>query len=184
MGAVLSVAVAIGVPLGIAYGINVVAGHDKSWYRSLKKPSWTPPDWVFAPAWSILYAMMGTASWLVWKNGGGTVPLALYGIQLALNFAWTPLFFSKKDPGLALADIVGLLGVLVATTVEFKKVDPTAAYLMLPYIGWTSFASALTYNIWVNNTVEGGKVAPKLSQEEAKDEAEATVQDKLSAAGL
>jgi TspO/MBR family len=105
---------------GIAYGINVAVGHDKTWcasrsnrttpckrhhalhhlirnchplrcvcrYRSLKKPSWTPPDWIFAPAWSVLYAMMGTASWLVWKNGGGTVPLALYGIQLALNFAW------------------------------------------------------------------------------------------------
>jgi tryptophan-rich sensory protein len=184
MGAVLSVALAIGVPLGISFGIGVSVGHDKTWYRSLKKPSWTPPDWVFGPAWTVLYSLMGVSSWMAWKNGAGWVPLTLYGVQLALNFAWTPLFFAKKDPGLALADIVGLLGVLGATIVEFRKVDPTAAYLLLPYLGWSTFATALTYNIWTNNAVEGDSVAPKLSPEEAKEEAKATVQDKLAAAGF
>lgn len=181
----MSVAVAIGVPLGISFGIGVATGHDKTWYRSLKKPSWTPPDWVFGPAWTVLYSLMGVSSWMAWKNGAGWVPLTLYGVQLALNFAWTPLFFAKKDLGLALADIVGLLGVLGATIVEFKKVDPTAAYLLLPYLGWSTFATALTYNIWTKNAAEADSAAPpKLSPEEAKEEAKATVQDKLAAAGF
>lgn len=180
MGAVLSVVVAIGVPLGISLAINYKTPHDtKGWYKDLKKPSWTPPAWVFGPAWTILYSLMGTASWLVWKNGTSYIPLTLYGVQLMLNFAWSPLFFGKKDPGLALADIIGLLGVLTATIVEFRKVDEVAAALMYPYLGWTAFASALTYNIWANNTVQDGKVAPKLTPEEAQEEAQAAANKEL-----
>jgi TspO/MBR family len=76
-------------------------------YKSLKKPSWTPPSWLFGPVWTALYTAMGVASWLVWREGGGWVPLSLYGIQLLLNFAWSPIFFKQHDIGLALADITG-----------------------------------------------------------------------------
>mmetsp|Transcript_15390 Transcript_15390/g.46462 ORF Transcript_15390/g.46462 Transcript_15390/m.46462 type:complete len:179 (+) Transcript_15390:96-632(+) len=178
MGAVLSVALAVGLPIGISFGLSVAIGHDNEWYRSLKKPSWTPPTWFFGPAWTILYSLMGVSSWIVWKNGAGWVPLTLYGLQLALNLAWTPLFFGKRDPGAALVDITGLIGVLTATIVEFAKVDRSAAMLLVPYLGFTSFATALTYTIWKDNVIEDGKATPKpANAEEAK-------QAKLAAAGF
>jgi len=86
---------------------------------------------------------MGVASWRVWRAGGGPVPLGLYAAQLALNFAWSPLFFKRHALGAAAVDITVLLGVLVTTILEFKAVDATAAALMLPYLGWTCFATAL-----------------------------------------
>ncbi|DBB09927.1 TPA: hypothetical protein ACH3X3_001533 [Trebouxia sp. C0006] len=98
--------------------------------------------------------MMGVASWLVWQNGGGAVPLSLYAVQLALNLAWTPLFFKEHQLTYALADITGLLGVLTATVVEFNKVSPQAAYLLLPYLGWSTFAAGLTLDIWKRNPKE------------------------------
>ena len=76
-------------------------------YKHLKKPSWQPPNWLFGPVWTALYAMMGVASWLVWQNAGGAVPLSLYAVQLALNLAWTPLFFKEHQLTYALADITG-----------------------------------------------------------------------------
>ena len=78
-------------------------------YKTLKKPSWQPPNWLFGPVWTALYAMMGVASWLVWQKSGGTLALSLYAIQLALNLAWTPLFFTKHQLTYALADITGML---------------------------------------------------------------------------
>lgn len=120
-------------------------------YPTLKKPSWQPPNWLFGPVWSVLYTAMGIASWRVWRAGGGPLPLSLYGLQLALNFAWSPLFFKAHNLKAATVDITVLLGVLGATILEFHKVDPTAAALLLPYLAWTSFASALTWNIFLNN---------------------------------
>ena len=76
-------------------------------YKTLKKPSWQPPNWLFGPVWTALYAMMGVASWMVWQKAGGAVPLSLYAVQLALNLAWTPLFFKKHQLTYALADITG-----------------------------------------------------------------------------
>ena len=76
-------------------------------YKTLNKPSWQPPNWLFGPVWTALYAMMGVASWLVWQKGGGALALSLYAVQLALNLAWTPLFFTKHQLTYALADITG-----------------------------------------------------------------------------
>jgi benzodiazapine receptor len=76
-------------------------------YKTLKKPTWSPPNWLFGPVWTLLYTAMGTASWLVWKNGGGAVPLTLYALQAVLNFAWSPLFFREHEITFALADISG-----------------------------------------------------------------------------
>ena len=94
---------------------------------------------------------MGVASWRVLQAGGGPLPLGLYAAQLTLNFMWSPLFFKAHNLQAASYDITALLGVLAATIFEFNKVDPLAAKLMLPLMGWTSFAAALTWNIYLNN---------------------------------
>ncbi|KAL4458998.1 hypothetical protein ABPG75_013863 [Micractinium tetrahymenae] len=152
MGNALSLAASVGVPLlgGMAIGFSI-APEIKSWYPKLKKPSWNPPNWLFGPTWSVLYVAMGVAAHRVWQAGGGPLPLGLYAAQLALNFAWSPLFFKAHNLKAAAVDITALLGVLGATIYEFNKVDTLAAQLLIPYLGWVSFATALTYNILANN---------------------------------
>ena len=129
----------------------LTSGGDSPWYVALDKPSWTPPSWVFAPVWTVLYALMGVATWLVGRHGGWRVQraaLTLFVAQLALNFAWSPLFFTAERPGLALVDIV-ILWVLVALTIRaFGRVGHGAAgWLLVPYLCWVSYATAL--NAWI-----------------------------------
>ena len=124
------------------------------WYAGLNKPSWTPPSAVFAPVWSALYVMMGVAAWLVWRRGGLTavaVPLALFGIQLALNVAWSAIFFGLRRPGWAFVEIVALWALILATVIAFRRISPTAGYLLLPYLAWVTFAAALNLAIWRAN---------------------------------
>uniref|UniRef100_A0A8C7EBX1 Translocator protein n=1 Tax=Nothoprocta perdicaria TaxID=30464 RepID=A0A8C7EBX1_NOTPE len=114
------------------------------WYEGLEKPSWRPPNWVFAPVWGTLYTSMGYGSYLVWKELGGfneksVLPLGLYAGQLALNWAWTPIFFGAHKMG------------WVTTTASWYNVNRTAAYLMVPYLAWLTMASALNYRIWKDN---------------------------------
>jgi tryptophan-rich sensory protein len=121
------------------------------WYASLTKPSWNPPGWVFGPVWTALYAMMAVAAWLVWKRGGWAAqrrPLALFLGQLALNAAWTPLFFGLHRPGLAFAEIVLLWLAIAATLVTFGPVSRVAAWLLAPYLAWVSFAAGLNFTLW------------------------------------
>ncbi|CAL5228085.1 g11154 [Coccomyxa viridis] len=152
MGTVLSVVIAVAIPLGAGIGIGLgIQDEVKGWYRTLKKPSWNPPNWVFGPVWSALYTAMGVASWEVWRKGGGFTPLTLYAVQLALNLAWSPIFFKKHELGFALADVTALLGVLSATIVSFHSVSPTAAYLLVPYFGWTLYATGLTFAVYKMN---------------------------------
>jgi len=94
---------------------------------------------------------MGVASWRVWHLGGGPVPLGLYAAQLAMNMAWSPLFFKAHNLKAATIDITALIGVLAVTIIKFNEVDPLAAQLLIPYLGWTAFAAALTWNIYLNN---------------------------------
>lgn len=152
MGNALSITAAIAVPLlgGTVIGIGM-RNDVKGWYQTIKKPTWTPPNWLFGPVWSLLYTMIGVASWRVYAAGGGALPLGLYATQLLLNFAWSPLFFKAHRLDLAAYDITALAGMIVATIVAFNKVDPMAAALMVPYLGWSSFATALTWNIYTNN---------------------------------
>ncbi|MCX7626115.1 MAG: tryptophan-rich sensory protein [Candidatus Sumerlaeaceae bacterium] len=118
------------------------------WYASLPKPSWTPPGWVFGPVWSVLYALMAVAGWLVWKQTGwGHTAMLLFGIQLALNTLWSPLFFGLHRPDWAFIDIVALWLAIVATTIAFWRVSATAGLLFLPYLGWVSFATVLNFAI-------------------------------------
>jgi len=124
------------------------------WYRALDKPPWTPPGWVFGPAWTLLYLSMGVAAWLVWRERLGSralLPLALFGAQLVLNGLWSWLFFGLRRPDLALADIVALWLAIAATIVAFWGVRPVAGALLLPYLAWVTFATALNADIWRRN---------------------------------
>ncbi|GAV06507.1 hypothetical protein RvY_16482 [Ramazzottius varieornatus] len=129
----------------------------KSWYENLRKPSWRPPNSAFPIVWTSLYSAMGYASWLIYRSGSWAnvkLPLTLYGTQLALNMLWSPLFFKAHRMKLALVDI-GLLWVNVAACIfTFHPVNKTAAYLMVPYLGWLTLASALNYWIWKENPEE------------------------------
>jgi benzodiazapine receptor len=125
------------------------------WYPTLAKPSWTPPAWLFGPVWTVLYVMMAVAGWLVWKRYGLTgarEALLLFFVQLALNAAWSWLFFGFRMPGVAFAEIVMLWGAIVATTLLFWKACAPAAVLFLPYLLWVTFAAVLNYSIWRLNT--------------------------------
>jgi tryptophan-rich sensory protein len=126
-----------------------------AWYAALEKPSWNPPGWIFGPVWSALYTMMAVAAWLVWKRGGFAAqgrPLGAFLAQLALNALWTPLFFGLHWPGVAFAEIV-LLGLAIAwTTALFWRVQRAAAYLLLPYLAWVSFAAVLNGTLWRLNS--------------------------------
>ena len=122
-----------------------------AWYASLQKPSWNPPGWIFGPVWTALYAMMAVAAWLVWRRGGFAAqrrPLSLFLAQLALNAAWTPLFFGLKNPGLAFAEIILLWLAIAATLAAFRPVHRGAAWLLVPYLAWVSFASVLNFTLW------------------------------------
>ena len=149
-GVAVAVAVAVGIPLAVGLGSAAATmGEARGpWYASLSKPDWTPPSWVFGPVWTVLYVMMGIASYLVWRAGGS---MSLYAVQLALNCAWSILFFKAHDLGLATVDVVALWVVLAATTLQFSRVDPVAGYLMLPYLAWTTYAAALTISISARN---------------------------------
>lgn len=121
------------------------------WYASLRKPSWNPPGWIFGPVWTALYAMMAVAAWLVWRRGGFAAqrrPLGWFLAQLALNAAWTPLFFGLHWPGVAFAEIVLLWLAIVATLAAFRRVSRTATLLLVPYLLWVTFATVLNFTLW------------------------------------
>uniref|UniRef100_A0A2C9K612 Translocator protein n=1 Tax=Biomphalaria glabrata TaxID=6526 RepID=A0A2C9K612_BIOGL len=141
---------------GLAAGY-ITRGNIKTWYEGLKLPSWRPPNRIFPPVWTTLYCTMGYASYLVWRDGGGftgdaALPLAAYGTQLALNWAWTPIFFGAHSLKWGFAEIVCLWGSIAGTVYLFHGVNERAAYMMLPYLGWVTFATALTFRIWRDNS--------------------------------
>ena len=120
-------------------------------YRDLVRPSWAPPGWLFGPVWTVLYALMGVAAWLVWRArgfGGARNALLAFVVQLAVNALWTWLFFVWRQGGLAFAEILLLLALILTTIVLFWRVSRLAAVLLVPYLLWVSFASALTLSMW------------------------------------
>lgn len=124
------------------------------WYERLKKPSWRPPNKLFAPVWTVLYVMIAVSGWLVWREAGfdgAALPLAVYGIQLVLNGIWTPLFFGLHRPDLGMIDIVLVWLSILATIVLFWPVHMLAALLLVPYLAWVTFAAALNFSIWQLN---------------------------------
>ncbi|MEI6639238.1 MAG: tryptophan-rich sensory protein [Chlorobium sp.] len=128
------------------------------WYYSvLKRPSWNPPDWLFPPAWSLLFLLMGISLALVVEQWGEKKQiqgaLVPFGIQLLLNLAWSATFFGLHSPVMALVVIAFLWIAIVLTIVQFRAVSPLAAYLLVPYLLWVSFASFLNFTIWQLNWV-------------------------------
>ncbi len=120
----------------------------EGWYATLRKPSWNPPAWVFGPVWTMLYVLMAVAAWLVWRRGGWKkqrLPLCLFLLQWLLNAIWTPLFFGMHRIGLALADIAFLWIAIGTTIVLFWRVSKAAGTLLMPYLAWVSFATALNF---------------------------------------
>ena len=137
----------------VAGAVGAVASVDAaSFYAQLSKPSWAPPARVFGPVWSVLFALMGVAAWLVWRSGGGRkVALTLFGAQLAANALWSWLFFAWHRGALAAAEVFVLLALIVATMLAFWRSSRLAAVLLLPYLLWVGFASALTWAVWRSN---------------------------------
>jgi translocator protein len=124
----------------------------RTWYRTLRKPSWNPPDSVFGPVWTALYASMGAALIRIWsldrRRADVRFAIAVFALQLGLNLAWSLVFFRARRVDLALAEIAALDASVVATIASFRRLDPASAALLLPYLAWISFATALNASIW------------------------------------
>ncbi len=125
------------------------------WYANLAKPEFSPPNWIFAPVWTTLFAMMGVAVFLVWKKDFGRksvkIALATFLVQLMLNIGWSAIFFGKQSIGGALIEIIFLWLAIFATILSFAKISRSAAWLLAPYILWVSFAGYLNFAIWTLN---------------------------------
>jgi tryptophan-rich sensory protein len=140
--------------LGISFlpAVAGIAFPAPDYYRALRRPSWAPPPWLFGPAWTLLYALMGVAAWLVAGRGDDSRgALRLFGLQLAFNAAWTPIFFGLRRPGVAMAEIALMWVAVAATTLAFFGRRTLAGVLFLPYLGWVTFAAALNWEIWRRN---------------------------------
>lgn len=142
--------------LGFFAAVALVAGSGilfkpGAWYESLKRPSWRPPNWAFGPAWTVLYAMIAVAGWLVWRKVGFGPALLVYAVQLLLNAGWSAVFFGLRRPGLALGELTLLWLSIIATIAAFLPIDALAAGLLLPYLAWVTFAGALNRSIWRMN---------------------------------
>lgn len=151
---------ALGASLLVCFGISVLggaitAGPVKTWYPTLAKPAITPPDIAFPIVWTILFALMAIAAWLVWRAKGWQATrgaLLLFALQLALNLGWSFLFFGRQQIGWALAEIILLCLAILATTIAFYRHDRWAAWLLLPYLAWVSYAALLNALIWRANS--------------------------------
>ncbi len=126
-----------------------------SWYAGLQKPSFNPPAWLFGPVWTLLCILMGVSLWLVIRDGMSSRPVqqavALFAVQLGLNLAWSIIFFGMHLIAVAFIEILILFVFIVATTLAFRRINPTAGWLFIPYLCWTAFASVLTGTLWLLN---------------------------------
>ena len=126
-----------------------------TWYSTLAKPSWNPPNWIFGPVWSALYFCMAVAAWLVWRQDGffdATVPLTLFAVQLVLNVLWSYIFFGLEKPALAFGEVILLWTAIAATMIVFWQRSVIAGILFVPYLAWVSFASFLNFTLWRLNS--------------------------------
>ncbi|MFH1285145.1 MAG: TspO/MBR family protein [Candidatus Micrarchaeota archaeon] len=137
--------------LGSIFTMPAIAG----WYATLNKPSFNPPNWLFAPAWTMLYALMGVSAYLVWKKGTEKkevkIALGFFCLQLLLNLVWSLIFFGMKSPFFAFLEIILLWLAIAATIWKFYGIDKRAGALLIPYILWVTFASVLNYYAWMLN---------------------------------
>ncbi|CAH0259244.1 MULTISPECIES: TspO/MBR family protein [unclassified Pedobacter] len=149
---VINIAITLGVG---ALGSWATLQSVKTWYRTINKPSFNPPDWLFGPVWTTLYVLIGIAAYLVWVRRDKIVhfprTVAIYLIQLILNLAWSFIFFHLHEIGFALAEIILLLIIIVINGLVFYKINKWAGLIFIPYFLWVSFATILTYNIFMLN---------------------------------
>lgn len=117
------------------------------WYEGLKKPWWRPPNWLFGPAWGVLFIMIAFSGWLVWREAGLGFAIAVYGVQLVLNFLWSAFFFGMRRPDYALYDLMLLWLSILACILIFAPISATAAWLMVPYLAWVTFAGWLNFTM-------------------------------------
>jgi benzodiazapine receptor len=152
MGSIVALAFWLVLCLGIAWiGSLLTRPAIPDWYATLTKPTWTPPNWVFAPAWTTLYILMAVAAWLVWEQKVTTaivLPLAAFLVQLLLNIAWSALFFRFHLPGAAMVEIIVLWFSILVTLILFWRVSSAAGWLLVPYLIWVAYATSLNIAIW------------------------------------
>lgn len=154
--------VSLALPLAIgAIGSLFTASSIPTWYANLSKPTFAPPNWVFAPVWTTLFILMGIACFLIWKKGtavsGVKTSLGIYSFQLLLNLLWSVIFFYLRAPGWAFLEIMILWTAILLTVGRFHKISRLAAWLLVPYLLWVSFASYLNFSIWRMNPSNGGQ---------------------------
>jgi tryptophan-rich sensory protein len=154
-------AISIAIPLAAgAIGAIFTADSVETWYQTIEKPWFTPPNWLFGPAWTTLYILMGVSLYVVWrktttdrsKRSTRSAAFAAFGTQLGLNALWSFLFFGLRSPQLAFAEIVILLASIIVTIIIFQKISKLASILLLPYAAWVAFASTLNLEIWLLNS--------------------------------
>jgi len=154
MNKTVKIAIALIVCLVVGYSASIVTRPSvESWYPTLTKPIFNPPNWIFMPMWTLLYILMAVAAGLVWdkikeQNEEVKKALAFFLIQLTLNAIWSYLFFGLKNPMLALIEIVLLWLMIYETYLKFIKINKTAGYLLIPYLAWVAFAAILNASIW------------------------------------
>ena len=140
---------AFGAAVAVAPGLGgLAAAGSAQEYRGLDQPFFAPPSWVFGPVWTVLYVLIAVAGWLSWRAAGVDAATGWWAAQLALNAAWTPIFFAAGAYGWALVEILVLLAVLAVTVAAIRRRSTTAAWLMAPYVAWVGFATLLNASIW------------------------------------
>ena len=146
--------------MGVGFAGGLASIDASAFYAQLVKPSWAPPAWLFGPAWTVLYVLMGTAAWLVWRERALRDParrrarrhgLAIYVVHLLVNALWTWIFFRWRAGGAAFAELVVLWVFIAITAVLFHRVRPLAAWLLVPYLAWVTYAGALNWAVWRAN---------------------------------
>jgi len=148
---------ALGLWLALCFAVALFGAQfaPGEWYANLAKPAWTPPDWIFPPVWTLLYAMMGVAAWLIWRRRDRVdvrLALSLFIVQLAFNALWSWLFFGLHSIGLALVDIILLWLAISLTMLAFWRLRALAGVLLLPYWLWVGYALALNVALWLSNS--------------------------------
>lgn len=140
---------AVGI-IGSVFTVNKIP----TWYAALEKPFFSPPNWVFGPVWTLLYTLMGIAVAIIWESKRGNKrdhALAWFGTQLALNAVWTPIFFGAQRLDVAFLVIVAMVVAIIGTIISFKKISKPAAWMLVPYLAWVSFATTLNFALWTLN---------------------------------
>lgn len=150
----LIVSLAVSLSAGFFGSFFTITGPG-TWYDLLTKPSFNPPNWIFAPVWTLLFIFMGIALFLVWRRAETKVQILhiwrYFSLQLIFNILWSFCFFYLQNPRLAFLEIIALIIFIIAMMIHFYKIDKRSLYLLLPYLIWVAFATLLTYSIWQLN---------------------------------